>query len=470
MSVQTDWFDEAFFESPGGDSLDGGTTNLGNLWHAISPRWGHSMHTMCPYHGMFPPRLAHYFIQRFSVPDDLVVDPFSGRGTTTLQARVEGRRTISNDLSPLAYVLSGAKADPPSWTSLMTFVSELERRFRARAQREPDVSADIRMLFHKSTLRQILFLREQLLSRPMTNWTPEYLILAGALAGILHGAHRSDGSSMYLSISMPNTFSMPPTYVKKYIRENGLVKIDQNVFECLRDKLARIYLDSTDGPIGRTFKKDASKILGDHVTKSNSVNLVLTSPPYLRVVNYGTSNWIRLWLLGIDNVSRHGGAGRQSLDSELDHRHTYESYSAFMLRTLQGVRRVLRKDGVAVFVIGDVATPGKTTISLAHRIWSDIGAETGLRLLEMIEDSLPSQNKVSRIWGETKGQATDRECVLVLARRDGLPRTDSPDIDWDEPYEDGGPDDAHARLRQRRVGGQGPRRDSRTLSFDRIPV
>ena len=131
---------------------------------------------------------------------------------------------------------------------------------------------------------------------------------------------------------------------------------------------------------------------------------------------------------------------------------------------------MLRKDGVAVFVIGDVATPGKTTISLAHRIWSDIGAETGLRLLEMIEDSLPSQNKVSRIWGETKGQATDRECVLVLARRDGLPRTDSPDIDWDEPYEDGGPDDAHARLRQRRVGGQGPRRDSRTLSFDRIPV
>jgi DNA modification methylase len=451
MTMQATWLDEAFFEVPERDSLDGGTTNLGNLWHSMSPRWGHSMHTMCPYHGMFPPRLAHYFIQRFSRPGDLVLDPFSGRGTTTLQARVEGRRTISNDLSPLAYVLSAAKADPPPWTAVMAFVSDLERQFNRRAQRDLDVSPDIRMLFHKSTLRQIVFLRQHLLSRPMASWSKEQLMVAGAMAGILHGAHRSDGSSMYLSISMPNTFSMAPTYVKKYIRENRLVKIDQDVFECLRDKLARIYMDATDGPTGRTFKQDASTVLGDPAIKPNSANLVLTSPPYLKVVNYGTSNWIRLWFLGIDHVSRHGGAGRQSLDSELDHRHTYASYSEFMFRTLQGVRRVLRKDGVAVFVIGDVATPGKTTIPLALRIWSDVGAETGMRLLEMIEDSLPSQNKVSRIWGETKGQATDRECVLVLARNDGRPRTDLAEIDWDEPYEDGGPDEAHARARRQRL-------------------
>lgn len=451
MSMRYDWLDQAFFDEPDRDSLDGGTTSQGPLWHAISPRWGHSMHTMCPYQGMFPPRLAHYFIDRYSEPGDLVVDPFSGRGTTTLQARAEGRRTLSNDLSPLGYVLSAAKANPPSWTALSAHVDGMERAFKRRSQRNIDVPEDICMLFHEDTLRQIVFLREQLLKTPLLKWTPVQLMLAGALAGILHGAHRSDGSSMYLSISMPNTFSMPPTYVKKYIKEHHLKQIDQNVFDCLRDKLARIYLDSVDGPVGSAFRQDAPKLLGSKTINTSSVDLVVTSPPYLRVVNYGTSNWIRLWLLGIDEVSRHSGTGRKALNSDLDHQHTYDSYKDFMLRSFQGVRRVLKKDGIAVFIIGDVASANGTSLDLAKDIWADVGEKSDLRLVDLIEDSLPSQTKVSRIWGETRGRATDQECVLVLTRSDGKPKTNESDVDWEEPYKDGGPDSAHARTRRQRL-------------------
>jgi len=71
-------------------------------------------------------------------------------------------------------------------------------------------------------------------------------------------------------------------------------------------------------------------------------------------------------------------------------------------------------------------------------------------MLEFIEDKLPVQNKVSRIWGETKGQATDRDCALVLARNDGHPDAGPELIDWDEPYKDGGPDAAHARIKEMR--------------------
>src|ERR1700752_3643829 len=123
MTAQQDWLADAFFDAPEKESVDGGTTTHGPLWHGISPRWGHSMHTMCSYHGMFPAKLVHYFVQRFTRPGDVVLDPFSGRGTTTLQAKVEGRRTISNDLNPLAYVLSRAKASPPTWTALNHLVT-----------------------------------------------------------------------------------------------------------------------------------------------------------------------------------------------------------------------------------------------------------------------------------------------------------------------------------------------------------
>lgn len=445
--MSTSWLDGAFFDEPSSISVDGGTTNRGALWHAISPRWGHSMHTMCSYHGMFPAKLAHYFIQRYTQPGDTVLDPFSGRGTTPLQARVEGRETISNDLSPLAYVLTRAKAAPPSWTAVTRRVAELERSYSARSHRDIDVKADIEMLFHPNTLRQLVFLRDHLFRRSMSRWSREDFMIAGAVAGILHGAHRADGSSQYLSISMPNTFSMSPAYVRKYIKENGLVQPDQDVFRCLRDKLARLYLDDIQGPSGRVTNRDATTTLSMKSIAPGSVGLVVTSPPYLQVVNYGTSNWIRLWWLNLDEVSRNAGAGRRKLDGKLDHAHTYRFYADFMRRTLKGVHRVLAKTGVGVFVIGDVTTPGRDAIPLARKVWEDVGSDTGLRLIDVIEDSLPVQNKVSRIWGETKGKATDRDCALVLGHADGEPAVDNDEIGWDEPYKDGGPDAAHDQLR-----------------------
>ena len=57
-------------------------------------------------------------------------------------------------------------------------------------------------------------------------------------------------------------------------------------------------------------------------------------------------------------------------------------------------------------------------------------AGTGLRLLRIVDDHLPVEHKVSRIWGATKGRATKVDRILMLggpkARR--LPR--EPRIDW----------------------------------------
>jgi DNA methylase len=210
-AASIDWSVHAFFDHPEPRSIDGGMTTAGPLWHSVNPRWGHSMHTMCSYHGMFPAKVAHYFIQRYSKPGDVVLDPFSGRGTVPLQARVEGRRAISNDLNPLAYVLSRAKSHPPSWVSIMKVLEALEREYRRTAQPEPDAPDDIRMLYHPNTLRQLCYLRDFLLRASLLNWTDEELMIGGALAGIMHGKHRRDGTSQYLSIDMPNTFSMSPS-------------------------------------------------------------------------------------------------------------------------------------------------------------------------------------------------------------------------------------------------------------------
>ncbi|MDQ6525540.1 DNA methyltransferase [Nocardioides sp. LHD-245] len=447
----TDWSEDAYFDTPERGTLDGGTTSSGDLWHSVSSRWGHSMHTMCSYHGMFPAKVAHQFIQQYSRAGEVVLDPFSGRGTTPLQARVEGRKAVANDLSPLAYVLSRAKTAPPTWEEANAFVDELEKAFKASKQGELDVSPDIRMLYHDNTLAQLCFIRNRLLSKKITTWSRAEFMLAGSLAGIMHGGWRRDGTSQYLSISMPNTFSMSPTYVEKFIREKELKKLDQDVFERLRDKLARLYLDENLGQAGVAHHLDAATLLTGKELAPGSVDLVVTSPPYLQVVNYAQSNWIRLWLLGIDEVGREQGAGRKKLNAVLDHRHTFSSYCDFMLRTALGIQRALKKDGIAVLVIGDVKDPGKEdALPLANQMWDEIKGRTSMRLLETIKDDLPATSKVSRIWGETKGQATNRDCALVLTHEDGDPDLSRTDIDWDEPWKDGGPDAAHERVRSAR--------------------
>lgn len=446
------WAQDAFFDGPERESLDGGTTSSGPLWHAISPRWGHSMHTMCSYHGMFPARLANYFVQKYSQVGDVILDPFSGRGTTILQARITGRQVIGNDLSPLAYVLTRAKANPPSWVAALKAVDDLEREFNKRKRKVGDVSSDIRMLFHERTLTQLVFIKECLLSKPMAKWTAETFMIAGSLAGIMHGAWRNDGTSQYLSISMPNTFSMSPTYVRKFIAEHGLKRLPQDVFERLRDKIARLYLDDIAGTVGDVFQEDATALMAKGPLKPRSVDLIVTSPPYLQVVNYGTSNWIRLWLLGLDEVSRERGEGRKNLDAKLDHNHRYEGFTRFMLRTFKGIARVLKKNGIAVVVIGDVANPGDAeAFALAGRIWEDLESQTGLERLDFIEDHLRPETKVSRIWGDTKGKATNRDCALVLKHRAGKPYIADGEISWDEPYKDAGPDAAHDRVRRSQI-------------------
>ena len=65
MTVTSAWDEDPYFEVDESLSLDGGATSQGALWHAIGPV-SSSMHPMCSYHGMFPAKMVHYFVQRYS--------------------------------------------------------------------------------------------------------------------------------------------------------------------------------------------------------------------------------------------------------------------------------------------------------------------------------------------------------------------------------------------------------------------
>ena len=383
-------------------------------WKQVSKNWGHPFHPMCSYMAMFPPQLPHYFIQRFSRPGDRVLDPFSGRGTTPTQACVDGRVGIANDLNPLAYVLSRAKVDPPEETDVQARLAQLAAVYRDNPGSLPDTAGDIGAVFHAQTLRQLLFLKGIL-----TNDRNDTFIKA-TIAGILHGKYRRSGSdSIYLSIDMPNTFSMSPAYIRRYVKEKGLVYLALDVFEKTGRRLQRLFRRGAPPTRGQAFQQDVRQL--HQWVQPESIRLVVSSPPYLKVIKYGLYNWIRLWFLGVQH---------DEVDQAFDDAHALDAYLGFMQETIEQVERLLVPGGVCALVIGDVAQNNQAPLNLALEVWEAVRAHSNLQLLDLVADPIADHRKVTKIWNNTRGRATATDRIMVLCKGD-RPAVDQLPVQWD---------------------------------------
>jgi hypothetical protein len=202
-------------------------------------------------------------------------------------------------------------------------------------------------------------------------------------------------SSGFLSVSMPNTFSMGWNYVRKYIDEKGLECPDRDVFAVLENRIRRYlkkgYLQGT----GKIIEGDVRNL--DKVIDHNSVQLLFTSPPYLKVIKYGLYNWIRLWFL-TDSGSH------EEVDEKLDDTHAINEYLDFMKDSLTSTLPLLDKErGLSCWAIGDVKG-----LNLAWAVWhhvgqhisikGDDGKEYRYKLIAIIEDKIPDNQKVTKMW------------------------------------------------------------------------
>ena len=431
-------------------------------WKAQQRLWGHSFHPMCSYLASFPAGLAHAFIARYTRPGDVVLDPFSGRGTTPLQACAEGRIGAGNDLNPFAYILTAAKVDPPTRADVKLRTAALRLGWAASAAEWQEmaagvvadpgaaqllvpgpgsrvsgaanprpgspVPAEVALAFHPRTLAQVLYLRSTLDSKDRA----DRFILA-TLTGILHGK-----SASYLSAVMPNTFSMAPRYVRDFVARTGFHSPDRDAFSLLEDKLRRLYRQPVPAARGIALLGDA-RDAGVRFRESlrarglpERARLVVTSPPYLRVVKYGYYNWLRLWLLGYE---------ASAIDDLLDDAHHRDAYLGFMREVLGGLRTALADDAVLALVIGDVeldrGRPANGGIGLAESVWEAAAAPEGYRLAGIALDDVAASRKMTRLWGDEAGQATKLDRILLLGtteagRRRAVSGVNLP-IEWSWP-------------------------------------
>ncbi len=298
------------------------------------------LHSICPYFAMFP----EIFVQKhliWSRPGDVVLDPFCGRGTTVLEALLNRREALGGDTNPVAVCVSRAKADPPSLSSVVARLRELEHESHGWHPHDGDLTADefFQLCFAPGTLTQLLFLRERLQWRRRRT---DAFIAALAL-GCLHGESHRTG--WCFSNRMPRTISTKPAYSIRWWRERGSLPPERDVFAILQDVARYRFLSARPSLRGRVTQADARRLSTRFAAFAGRVSLVITSPPYLDTTDYREDQWLRLWFLG--------GPSRPHKQPGSDDRHRgAASYWAFLTEAWRGIAPLLRDGARLVVRIG----------------------------------------------------------------------------------------------------------------------
>jgi hypothetical protein len=303
------------------------------------------LHAICPYFAMFPEQFVQRNVRKYSRQGDWVFDPFSGRGTTILQSLLMGRNAAGLDINPVAYCISGAKADLPALTSTVRRIDELGKEFASVKQESLELERRglprfFGRAFHHLTLKQLLFLRARL------NWRDSKVdrFVAALVLGSLHG--EMDKSSSYFSNQMPRTISLKPDYSLSYWRKHGLWPKKRDVFVMLRAKASLRLQGNSVLAKGQMRLQDARRAAQTYPNLAKRVQLVVTSPPYLDVTSYEEDQWLRLWFLGnqpwptyrtISGDDRHRGAPK---------------YWAFLTEAWQGLFELMAPRSVIVCRLG----------------------------------------------------------------------------------------------------------------------
>ncbi len=364
----------------------------GEFWTS-KQRDGHSIHEVS-YRACYKPQLPEYFIKRHTAPGSVVFDPFLGRGTTLIEARLHGCRVIGSDVNPLSVRLAGPRLRPPT-------LEQIKDRLNSVVWNPTEIRMDgLLEFFHPDTLQEVqgwMTYFQQRRESGLIDGVDEWIemVASNRLTGHSNG---------FFSV-----YTLPPNQAVSVDRQKKInAKLKQrpeyrDTRRLILKKTRSLFRD----PLPDGFS-DHSPVLFEASADSlpqvptESVDLVVTSPPFLNEVDYLQDNWMRMWFCGI------------SLEkSSLWQLRSIPDWTARMEDSLRELRRILKKGGVIAFEVGEVR---KGTVRLELEIVS-AGIRAGLVPEQVIINS-QSFTKTSNCWGvDNNKRGTNSNRIVVFRKQ-----------------------------------------------------
>ena len=293
------------------------------------------------YRACFKPQLPRFFIERLTMPGDIVYDPFMGRGTTLLESALMGRTPCGCDVNPISRILIESRLDPPQQKEVEERVHSLD--LDGAGVVTPD---ELLVFYHPKTLRAIGSLRQYFIEKQS----------AGTLDAIDRWirtvcTNRLTGHSPgFFSV-----YTMPPNQAVSVVSQIKINErrnqtpperpVAQIIIKKSRQLLKEVTISDRETIQKSALKSQLLSGLCDSTPEieDDSVSLVVTSPPFLNVVDYQTDNWLRCWFNGVDAKSVPVWQLRNA-----------EKWTAAMTGVFRELRRILKPGGFVAFEVGEV--------------------------------------------------------------------------------------------------------------------
>lgn len=373
----------------------------GEFWTALQ-RQASSLHEIS-YRACFKPQLPAYFIRRFSEPGDRVYDPFSGRGTTALEAALLGRIPVANDASPLSALLARPRLSPPSLGEVQQRLTDLADIFVETAA-PSDI--DLSMFYHPTTLAEIAALRQYLDERQTSGDEDNIDTWIRMVATNRLTGHSPGFFSVY---TLPPNQAVTADRQKKINAQRGQTPPYRNTRELILKKSRQLLKGLTPAqaatlrataPSSVFLTSDARRTPG---IADASIALTVTSPPFLDVVQYEGDNWLRCWFNGLDAR----GIGRGLTMSR-----TLEDWSEVMGAVFRELYRITVPRGRVAFEVGEVRH-GKVRLEEAV---VPLGSAAGFSGEALLINS-QSFTKTANIWGVANNRSGTNTNRIALFRK-----------------------------------------------------
>ena len=372
---------------------EGGIRYFVNEFWTAGQRQAHSIHEVS-YRACFKPQLPAFFIERLTEPGERVHDPFMGRGTTPVQAALMGRAPVGNDINPLSVLLTRPRLAPPT-------LPEIARRLENVPWEEGEATRpDLLAFYHPATLAGIEALKAWLLERaPLDAPDPDPVDDWIRMVSINRLTGHSPG--FFSTRTMPPNQAVSVAAQLKINAKHGTEPPERDLAKIILKKSRSLLKDGRprrhpDGTLLTGSAADTASIA------DSSVALVVTSPPFLDIVQYAKDNWLRCWFAGIDadavSIAMHK---------------TEEAWSAMVHDVLREQARILRSGGHVAFEVGEVRN-GR--VLLERLVWEAADGLPFDRLGVMVNDQ--AFTKTANCWGVSNGsKGTNTNRIVLLRRR-----------------------------------------------------
>ncbi|MDE1333935.1 DNA methyltransferase [Vibrio aestuarianus] len=365
---------------------------LGEEWNFHDAKTNEYLHGLHPYPAKFIPQIPRLAINKYTQEGDTVYDPFCGSGTTLVEASALKRRSVGTDNNSVAVLVSKVKTEiytSDDVNDLRRFLQSFEAMLPSAKLRRDLVTEDKNFYYwfstetidHLSKIKGLILevdenLRELLLS---------------VFSSIIVKVSYQDSDTRYARkdkvITSDEVTRSFIGKVKKVIKE-----IDSSLGYCQLD--SKVY---------QADSRNVSMIDGE------SVDLIVTSPPYLNAYDYHKYHRQRLHWLDAD-IKKVRTTEIGSHDQFTKKNAVAQPYFDDMAMCFSEWHRVLRFGGKCVIVIGD-AIVSKSPVYVADT-FCDILTRQGFSIVERSIRRLKPTNRSFNV----KNSRMDSEHVLVLEK------------------------------------------------------